>query len=72
MNFDSISLILSIVWLCFVFFFVVVKNFLIIVLLFKELIYNINENKKEIMYGISLPLTIVALAKIISSLSTFL
>lgn len=64
MNFDSISLILSIAWLCFVFFFVVVKNFLIIVLLFKELIHNINENKKEIMYGISFPLTIVALAKI--------
>lgn len=72
MNFDSISLILSIAWLCFVFFFVVVKNFLIIVLLFQDIFVTIVQNKKEIMYGISFPLTIVALAKIISSLSTFL
>lgn len=72
MNFDLISLILSIVWLCFVFFFVVVKNFLIIVLLFQDIFVTIVQNKKEIMYGISFPLTIAALAKIISSLSTFL
>lgn len=71
MNFDLISLILSIVWLCFIFFFVVLKNFLVIILLFQEIITKIVDNKKEIMYGISVPLTIVAIAIVVNNITNF-